>query len=135
MRRDRRSILAVSLVLLLATAVQGITPDPGGVVSSRFFELVSSGCFDDPVPDGGGNSSSAPLPRDGHDVAPDEVCSPLVGATSRDRLDHGSPLCIQVVHVGLHKDPVRTLPRRRRGTVAGLRGSDGLMASLCRFLC
>jgi hypothetical protein len=136
MGRDRRSILAGYRVLLVATAIQGLTPDHGSLASPWLLRLVTSGWPGGRAADGGPAPMPTPISSGDHDGVPGEVCSAVAAKSSlRARLDTGERLCIQLIPIGLIERPSRTVPRRPYPTGEIWRGSDGLIPALCRFVC
>jgi hypothetical protein len=135
MGRARRSMRAGYSILLVAMAIQGLTPDQSDLASSRLLRLVLSGLAGSRS-DGGPAPSSIPTPRGQDDGVPGEICATVAaGVASRVRLDTGGPPHVHVLPVGILDHLTRSAlhPLRRPRVVAW--GADGLIPSLCRFRC
>ena len=136
MGRDGRSTRAGYRVLLVAMAIQGLTPDDGNLASSWLFRLVSAGPAGGMV--AGGDASSMPTPLRGgdDDGLPGEWCRTVAAeAALRGRLDVGSRLCLPFLPAGLLERPTRSAPRSPHPLGLIRHGPHGLIPSLCRFLC
>ena len=136
MGRDGRTTRAGYWVLLVAMAIQGLTPDDGNLASSWLFRLVSAGTGR--RHGRGRRASSMPTPLRGgdDDGLPGEWCRTVAAeAALRGRLDVGSRLCLQFLPAGLLERPARSAPRSPHPPGLIRHGPDGLILSLCRFLC
>jgi hypothetical protein len=136
MGMNRGSTRAGYWVLLVAMTIQGLTPDDGNLASSWLFRVVSAAPVDDTA--AGGDPASIPTPlRDGDDDGvPGEICRAVAAASSlRGRLDGGGRLRIRFLPAGPLERPTRSAPRSLHPPGPGPRGPDGLIPSLCRFLC
>jgi hypothetical protein len=126
---------AGSWFLLIAMAVQGLTPDCSNLASSMLLRLVSSGLADSRA---AGGCTSLPIPRGDHDEIPGEVCGE---ASDRDatrvQLDADGRPCIRFLPVGLLDRPGRSAPLSSPSLPPGvvMRWPDDLIISLCRFVC
>ena len=133
---DGRSTWAGYRILLVAMAIQGLTPDYANLASSRLSRLVASGWTTRPAADVGRVPSSAPIPRDDQDDGPGEICSRVtVESPLRVRLDAGGRRCIHFLSIVPFERPSRWAPRAFDPTGGDSRGSQGLIARLCRFVC
>jgi len=134
---DRRSIRAGSwMILLVATATQGFTPDHDNLVSSRILRLVTAGLAETDAADSSHSPLSTPLPCGEHDGVPGGVCS-KVAAESVLPLPPGPGVHqrIQFLPDDLRARPGRSAPCSFNPPGGALPGSGGLIPSLCRFLC
>jgi hypothetical protein len=134
--RDKQLIRAGYWILLVAMAIQGLTPDGSNVASSWLLRLVTAGLADSWVAGGGPAPSHTPIPRGDHGDVPGEIGSlARAGAALRIRLETGVRPCVDFLPVSL----LDRLPRPALGSCdppgTAMRGSDGLIPSLCRFLC
>jgi hypothetical protein len=127
---------AVYGILLIAMAIQGLTPDYSNLASSWLLRLVTSGSADSRAADGGSAPLPTPVPRGDHDGIPGEVCAE---ASDRDaprvRVGAGDRPGAPFLPVGPLDRPSRSAPRPSIPPGVVTRGSDGLIPSLCRFLC
>jgi hypothetical protein len=136
MRRDGRSARAGYGILLVAMAIQGLTPDDGNLASSWLLRLVSAVPTDDMAQDG--QAPSMPTPPRGcdDDGVPGEFCRGVAAVTAlRIRLDDGSRLRIYFLPAGLPDWPTRSGARSVYPAGLFLRGPNGLIPSLGRFRC
>jgi hypothetical protein len=120
-------------ILLIAMALQGLTPDCSNLASSMLLRLVSSGLAESRAADG---CTPLPIPRGDQDGIPGEVCGE---ASDRDatrvRLDADGRPCVRFLPVGLLDQLSRSAPLSSLLTSVVLRWPDGLNAPFCRFLC
>jgi hypothetical protein len=131
-RRDRRSTRAGCRILLIAMAIQGLTPDYGNLASSWLLRLVTSGPADGRAADG----DSAPIPRGDQDNVPGTIGSTAAARSAlRGRLDAGGRIGIHILPVNSLERPGRTTPRSLHPPGTHPTGPDGRLSSLCRFLC
>jgi hypothetical protein len=136
MGSDKGSIRAGYRVLLIATAIQGLTPDYGNLASSCLLRLVTSGSADSRAADRVPPPRSTPVPGGDHDGVPGEVCSTIAPhAALRARLDTGGRPCVRFLPVGFLDRLSRPAPRSLDPPGVVIRGPDGLIPVLCRFLC
>jgi hypothetical protein len=136
MGEHRPPIRAGYRILLVAIAIQGLTPDRASLASTWLLRCVALGSPDHwAVGDG-----AAPLPTPTHggeqDVAPGVFCSNVTtGSSLRVRLDTGGRFCIHLIPIGLLEWPSRSDSRSRCPTGVVWWGSDALIHSLCRLRC
>jgi hypothetical protein len=136
MDRDRQTAGAGLRILLVAMAIQGLTPDRGDLASSRLLQLVASGLVDCESADSGSAPSSIPIPRDWDDGLPGVLGSTLVASAAlRTHLDTGGRPALHFLPAGLLNQLIRSVPRSLRPAGIVVRGPDGLIVSICRFLC
>jgi hypothetical protein len=120
-------------ILLLAMAIQGLTPDYRNLASSWLLRFVTSISADVPLADGDPSPMPAPLQSEG---GPCEICRMVTAETAlRIRSDDGNRLCISFLIATLLERPIRSAPRSRRLLGVIPPRSDGLVPSLCRFQC
>jgi hypothetical protein len=117
-------------ILLIAMAVQGLTPDYSNLASSLRFRLVCSGLADS------GGCTPLPFPRGDLDGVPGEVCGEASAHDApRVRLDADGRPCVRFLPGGLLDRPGRSAPLSSLPPGVVLRWPDGLIISLCRFVC
>lgn len=121
-------------VLLVAMAIQGLTPDCGSLASSWLLRVVSSWSTDGLIEEGDPSSRPSP-PRD--DVGDPGETWGTVGANiaSRIRLDDQGPLLSMLLPAGLLERPARPACRSLLPASPVVRGPGGLISALCRFVC
>jgi hypothetical protein len=147
-RRRSRSILAQ--LLLVASAIQGLTPDADDIASTSLVWLLC------PAPAGSSSGSKTAAARvcddlgrelppldgtlppwgDDQDELPDEVCLPVAvaaGMAQRER-PGGSP-CHEPATCRRAERPFVPGPDGRAATLAGIARGDVLIRSLCRLNC
>jgi hypothetical protein len=133
---DRRSTRAAFRIALLVMAIQGLTPDYANLASPWFLRLVTAASVDGRA--SGDDLSSMPTPRNGSDdggVA-GEICQTVAAESApRVRRDDDRRLRLPFLLAGLCDRPTRSAPRSLLSPVPVRRWPDGLMPSLCRFLC
>jgi hypothetical protein len=123
-------------IVLLAMAIQGLTPDSASLASPSLLRIVTSASVDGLA--AGEGSSSMPKPLHGSEdggVAA-VICQPVEAESAPCvRRDDDRRLSIPILAAGLFDRPIRSAPRsvRSRGLVQ--RWPDGLIPTLCRFLC
>ncbi len=132
---DRQSTRASFRILLVATAIQGLTPDCDNLASSCLLRLVTSQCATSRATDGAAAPMPMPIPFGDQDDAPGELCSAVPADTAvRFRVDPGDQRC-QFFPVGLLERLTGSAHRSLDLPGAGSRSSNGLVLSLCRLLC
>jgi hypothetical protein len=134
--------------VLIALAVQGVTPDGSDLASPWLFgRLLDPSAVDgsprpdsdDAVPEGGATTAGAgdlPAGPETGDEAPDEVCVPVRPARPRFLCrKRGGTSLLWLEPAGpsgrLRPDPVRTPAPRAVAVARGIR----LTVSLCRLTC
>ena len=132
----RRSMWAVYRIFLLAMVIQGVTPDSASLASPWLLRMITPAPVDGPA--AGDGSSSMPKPLDASTeggVAGAIYQHGAAVSAPRVRLDDDRRLSIPFLAASLRDRPIRSAPRslRCRGVVQ--RWPDGLIPSLCRFLC
>lgn len=131
-----RSIRVGYPILLVAMAIQGLTPDHGDLASPRLLRHVISELAGSRSAEGGPSPSPVSVPRGEDDGAPGEICTKVdVRALRRAGLDAGfRPWAGGSPMVGSDR-PTRSVrvPRSILGVVVP--GPDALILSLCRLLC
>jgi hypothetical protein len=133
---DRRTTWAGYRILLVAMAIQGVTPDCDNLVSSRLLRLIASGWTGGPAADGASTPMQTPIPPDDGDGDPGLFCSKVAaGCALRVRLDTGDRRFIHFIPIHFLERSSRSVPRPFDPPGVALRGSDSLYACLCRFLC
>lgn len=136
MGRERRSTRVRCQILLIAMAIQGLTPDHFDLASPWLLRLVTSEPVDGGTAGSGPAPTSLPIPGGQDGGVPGAICATsTLDLVTRDRLDPDGRPC-------LHGQPSPFLGWWRRSTspacrLPGLspRGSEGLIPALCRFLC
>lgn len=122
-------------ILLVAMAVQGLTPNSSNLASSLLLRLVCSGLADSRAV---GGCSPLPTPGGDRDEIPGEVCGEASDRdTTRVQLDADGRPCIRSLPVGLLDRPGRSalLSSPPLPPEVVMRWPDGLIISLCRFIC
>jgi hypothetical protein len=136
MVEHRRSIRAGYRILLVAIAIQGLTPDHASLASTWLLRCVALGSPDHWAADDGAAPMPTPIHAGDHDVVPGEFCSNMSAESSlRVRLDTGGRLSIHLIPIGLLERPNRSDPRSPCPIGVVRWGFGGLIRSLCRFLC
>jgi hypothetical protein len=132
----RRSMWAVYRIVLLAMAIQGLTPDSASLASPWLLRMITPAPVDGLA--AGNGSSSTPKQLHGSkdsDVA-GVICQPGAAVSAPSvRLDDDRRLSSPFLAASLRERPIRSAPcsLRSRGLVQ--RWPEGLIPSLCRFLC
>jgi hypothetical protein len=117
-------------IVLIAMAIQGLTPDYSNLASSMLFRLVCSGLADP------GGCTPLPIPRGDQDGVPGEVCGEASGRdVTRVRLDDDGRPCLRFLPVDLLDRPGRSAPLSSLPPGVVMRWPYGLIISLCRFVC
>ena len=133
---DPRSTKAGYRILLIAMAIQGLTPDRCDLASSWLLRLVHSGLFDPLPADGRSTPSPIPNPRGQDDGVPGESVLTVVADVTRCvRFNTGERPCVHHLPVGLLDRHPRSAPHSPRPPGVIVRRSKGLLLSLCRFDC
>ncbi len=130
--QDGRLRRAGYRALLVAMAIQGLTPDSGDLASSWLLRLVASGPADAPAEDG----APAPIHRgDQHDLP--GAIGPAIAAKSlpRGRLDDGGRIGLHFLSASPLARPGRSAPRSLDPPGVVPPESDERLSSLCRFRC
>ncbi len=132
----RRSMWAVYRIVLLAMAIQGLTPDSASLAFPWLLRLITPASIDGLA--AGDGSSSMPKPLHGSEEGgvAGVICEPVAAVSAPCvRRDDDRGLSIPFLAASLRDRPIRSAPRlvRSRGLVQ--RWPDGLIPSLCRFLC
>jgi hypothetical protein len=132
----RRSMWAVYRIVLLGMAIQGLTPDSASLASPWLLRMITTASVDGLA--AGDGSSSMPKPPRGSEEggAAGAICQHGAAVSApRVRLDDARRLSVPFLAASLRDRPMRSAPRlvRSRGLVQ--RWPDGLIPSLCRFLC
>jgi hypothetical protein len=132
----RRSMWAVYRIVLLNMAIQGLTPDSASLASPWLLRMITPAPVDGLA--AGTGSSSIPMPQHGSKgggVA-EVISQPAADvSTPRVRLDDDRWLSIPFLTATLRDRPIRSAPRSLRSRGLVQRWPDGLIPSLCRFLC
>jgi hypothetical protein len=133
--RDWLSTRAGYGILLVAMAIQGITPDYVNLASPWLLKLVISVSADDPA-EGDPSPSPAPLDRNDGEGVPGEFCSKATAESAlRVNLDTGGRLCVRYLPSALLDSPGRSATRSLHPHGVVQPGFDGSIPSLCRFQC
>jgi hypothetical protein len=136
MGTDRLSTRAGCCILLVAMAIQGLTPDQLNLASSWLLRLVLAEMVDSPSADGDRAPSQTPSPLGQEDGAPDEIVSTVVhNATPRVRIDSDRWLPFDALPVDIRERPTRSALHSLHPPGVVVQGSDGLILSLCRLIC
>jgi hypothetical protein len=123
-------------ILLVAIAIQGLTPDHASLASTWLLRCITLGSPGHWAADDGAAPMPTPIHGGDHDVVPGESCSNVAAESSlRVRFDTGGRLCIHVIPISLLERPNRSDFRSPCPIGVVRWGSDGLIRSLCRFLC
>lgn len=134
--RDGRLTRAGYWVLLVAMAIQGLTPDDGNLASSLLLRLVSAGPADGTARRGDASSMPPPLHGGDDDDLPGEFCrTAAAGNVLRARLDDGVRLRLPFLSAGLLDRQNRSAPCSSLALGLVPRAPDGLIPSLGRFRC
>ncbi len=132
----RRSMWAGYRVVLLAMAIQGLTPDSASIVSPWLLRIVTSASVDGLA--AGDGSSSMPTPLHGSEEGgvAGVICQAEAAVSApRVRLDDDRRLSIPFLAAGLRDRPIPSTPRSRPSRSVVQRWPDGLLPFLCRFRC
>jgi hypothetical protein len=117
-------------------AIQGLTPDPSHLASSLLLRLVGSSLASSSVAPRDAAPAPTPNHNGEHDGVPGEICSfARADAALRVRLDNGGRPWIPFLPIEFLYWPCRLAARSFDPARVVLRGSHGLIRSLCRFLC
>ncbi len=122
-------------VLLVAMAIQGLTPDGGNLASPWLLRLIGTGPADVTA---ARSDDARPTPlhgEDGDDTSGNLCEAVAPAAAMRVRLQDGGRPCPSFSAADLGEWPRRPAPRSIPPSGPNLRGPHGLISSLCRFLC
>ncbi len=132
----RRSMWAGYRIVLLVMAIQGLTPDSASLASPWLLRLITPASVDGLAAGDGSSSMPKPLHGDEEGGVAGVICQPATAVSApRVRLEDDRRLSIPFLAATLCDRPIRSAPPsvRFRGLVQ--RWPDGLIRSLCRFLC
>jgi hypothetical protein len=136
MGRDGRLTRAGYWVLLVAMAVQGLTPDDGNLASSLLLRLVSAGPAGDMALHDDASSLPPPLHGGDENGVPGAFCRTVaVGGALRVRLDDGTRTRLPFLPAGLLDRPNRSAPRSILAPGPVPLAPGGLIPALGRFRC
>jgi hypothetical protein len=136
MGTDGPSTRAACCILLVAMAIQGLTPDQLNLSSSWLLRLVLAESGDSPSADGDHAPTQIPSPLGQDDGASGEIVSTVVHvATPRVRIDCDRWFPFNALPVGLRVRPTRSALHSLHPPGVVVQGSDGLILSLCRLTC
>jgi hypothetical protein len=131
MGMDARSSWIAHQIVLIAVAIQGLTPDFRNLSSPWLFRIVTWELVDL----AGGHGSESP-PGEDHDEGPDDVCAANgLDAILRLRFDAGSQYTAELTPVRPSERLIRSTTLSSLPHIISSRGGDDLIRSLCRFLC
>ena len=131
MGMDARSSRIAHQFLLIAMAIQGVTPDFRNLSSPWLFRILT---WESADLAGGKDSDS--LPVEDHDKGPDEVCAANgMDAILRLRFDVGSRDASEFTPVRPSERLIRSTTLSFHPHIISMQGGDDLIRSLCRFLC
>ena len=132
----RRSMWAGYRIVLLAMAIQGLTPDSASLAFPWLLRIITPAAADGLA--AGDGSSSMPKPLHGSDEgrAAGVICEPVAAVSAPCvRREDDRRLSISFLATVLRDRPIRSAPRSLRSRGLVQRWPDGLNPSLCRFLC
>jgi hypothetical protein len=132
----KRSTRAVYRIVLITTAIQGLTPDYSDLASLWLLRIVASTLVHGFAPVDG--ASSMPAPRRDRDDAGSAgaICqSEAVVSAPRVRLEDDRWLRILFLASGPCDRPLRSATRSLSSQRLVQRWSSGPTPSLCHFLC
>jgi hypothetical protein len=133
---ERRSIRAGYGILLVAMAIQGITPDHVDLASARLLRLVTHGLAGSRCADTDCAPRHIPIPHDQDDRSPGEIRLTVVtNAAPRTRLDGGTRPSIYRLSPGLPESLARWILYSLQPAEKVQRSPQELILSLCRLTC
>ncbi len=132
----RRSMWTVYRIVLLAMAIQGLTPDSASLASPWLLRMITPAPVDGLAADKASSSMPKPLHGSTEGGAAGVICQPGPAESApRVRLDDDRRLSIPFLAASLRDRPIRSAPRSLRSRGLVQRWPDRLIPSLCRFLC
>jgi hypothetical protein len=131
MGRDARSSRIGRMILLVALAIQGVTPDFRNLSSPWLLRIL-----DWEMGDLAFGKDSEPLPVENHDDGPSDVCAPgSMHNSLRLHRDSVGRLAAEFTPIGPSERLIRSSVLSFHPHILARHGGDDLIRSLCRFLC